>query len=208
MDGRAPCLWSKNTQRTQRIWHWNFGKAGFRLNRGRGPSDFPHCCFLLWIYFNPEDPGELSLRAGDILSEVWDVTSWVFVICCEKQVDSPSLLWARKIQTSWRSPPPRLRHQSWKCFTSSVFWCHRGIVHLGMNGLYKTELFFTSLSCVGVPTTAYWMSISVEYCYNNCKLGPGDLVFWCFCWVRWINKTRFISGTYFLQLQALQSRVY
>lgn len=50
-------------------------------------------------------------------------------------------------------------------------------MHLGMNGLYKTGLFFTSLSCVGVSTTAYWMSMSVEYCYHNCNLGPGDLVF-------------------------------
>lgn len=97
VGGRAPCLWSKNTQRTQCIWHWNFGKAGFRLNRDRGPSDSPHCCFLLlWIYFNPKDPGELSLRADDILSEVWDVTSfgvcnlpmknrWILPVFCEQE---------------------------------------------------------------------------------------------------------------------------
>lgn len=51
------------------IWYWNFGKADFRLNRDRCSGDSPHCCFLLlWIYFNPKDPG--------VITESWWHSLW------------------------------------------------------------------------------------------------------------------------------------
>lgn len=84
-SGRAACLWSKKHTKNSMYLVLELWGSRFQIEQRWYPDDSPHCCFLLlWIYFNPKDPGELLLRAGDILSEVRNVTSWVFVICLWK----------------------------------------------------------------------------------------------------------------------------
>lgn len=68
-------------QKNSGCGNWNFVKAVFELDEDRGTSNFPHCFLLTSIYFIPNDPGELLLRASAISFGIQCIPYCVFVTC-------------------------------------------------------------------------------------------------------------------------------
>lgn len=167
-----------------------------------GTGDFPHCSFLLpWIYFNPKDPGELLLGASAIPFGIRDGTSYVFVTCLWKSGGFSRSSVSKKEQSRLHGVPFHPDSDARAGNASLLKGSDATVVLLAWGWIVCVRLDRSPLGCVDVPTTAQQTGISVEYWYeNDCKLGPGNLFFWCFYWFHWINKARFISATYCLWL--------